>query len=198
MSPARAPRADAVRNRKQILAAAKEQVTLRGHGVGMDEIAMAAGVAVGTLYRHFPTKSDLVAAVVADDVTHVANDAEAACERVASGARAGEEVIAFFGRVIEQSATNYAVKAAVQVLGANPGHQADERRASRAVAKLIRTAQAEGDLRPDLTIDDIYLLFSTAPTDQPAAVRTRWLALVLPGLRPDARGSARSPSRRKG
>ncbi|MEV6781756.1 TetR family transcriptional regulator [Streptomyces sp. NPDC051098] len=68
MTPGRAPRADAVRNRNKILAAAGEQITAPGPEVGMDQIAAAAGVAIGTPYRHFPTKTDLVAAVVAEFV----------------------------------------------------------------------------------------------------------------------------------
>ncbi|MFF7262461.1 TetR family transcriptional regulator [Streptomyces sp. NPDC008159] len=62
MAQTRAPRADAVRNRKRILDAAREQITLRGPDTGMDEIAAAAGVAVGTLFRYFPTQADLVVA----------------------------------------------------------------------------------------------------------------------------------------
>lgn len=59
-----ARRADAVRNRKKILTVASEQITAHGPGAGMDGIAAAAGVAVGTHHRHFPTKTDLIAAVV--------------------------------------------------------------------------------------------------------------------------------------
>ncbi|MFE2944050.1 TetR/AcrR family transcriptional regulator [Streptomyces sp. NPDC059255] len=182
MTQARAPRADAVRNRKKILAAGGEQITLHGPEVGMDEIAAAAGVAVGTLYRHFPTKTELVAAVVAEYVTHVAEDAHAALARVGAGARAVDELAAFLGRVVEVSVTDRAVKAAAQTLGAEPGDRADEDRAGAAVAALIRAGQADGDIHPDVTVDDIYLLFSTAPTDRPPAARARWLTLVVPGL----------------
>ena len=88
MTQPRALRADAVRNRNNILAAARKQITLHGPDAGMDEIAAAAGVAVGTLYRHFPTKTDLVAAVVAEYVEQVAADADAALTRATSGATA--------------------------------------------------------------------------------------------------------------
>ncbi|MEU6346404.1 helix-turn-helix domain-containing protein [Streptomyces sp. NPDC046977] len=182
MTQARAPRADAVRNRKKILTAAGEQITENGPEVGMDEIAAAAGVAVGTLYRHFPTKTDLVAAVVAEQLARVADDAEAVLARVDAGARAADELTAFLGRVVEASATDRAVKAAAQVLGAEPGDHADEARAGAAVAAVIQAGQTDGDIHPDITVGDIYLLFSTAPTDQPPAARARWLALITPGL----------------
>ncbi|MBB5783359.1 TetR/AcrR family transcriptional regulator [Nonomuraea jabiensis] len=187
MTQARAPRADAVRNRKKILAAARAQITERGPDVGMDEIAAAAGVAVGTLYRHFPTKTDLLAAVIAEYTAQVAADAEAARDRVTAGARALDEIKAFLARVVEASATNHAVKAAARTLGADTGAGTDEYRAEAALAALIQTAQADGDVHPDVTVDDIYLLFSTAPTDQPQVIRTRWLTLVLPGLTTSAR-----------
>ena len=71
MGADRPQRADAVRNRRRILDAAAEQITTRGPDVGMDDIAHAAGVAVGTLYRHFPTKADLLGAVIAQDVANI-------------------------------------------------------------------------------------------------------------------------------
>ncbi|MFD8251295.1 TetR/AcrR family transcriptional regulator [Streptomyces werraensis] len=190
MTQARAPRADAVRNRKKILTAAGEQITAHGPDVGVDEIAAAAGVAVGTLYRHFPTKTDLIAAVVTEYVARVADDAEDALARVADGTgRALDELTGFLGRVVEQSVTDRAVKAAAQTLGAETGNHVDEDRAGSAVAGLIRAGQADGDIHADVTVNDIYLLFSTAPTDQPAAARARWLALVTPGLTAQARQS---------
>jgi AcrR family transcriptional regulator len=182
VTQARAPRADAVRNRRKILVAAGEQITEHGPDVGMDRIAAAAGVAVGTLYRHFPNKTDLVAAVVADCVARVADDVESALVRVAAGARAVDELTACLGRVVEMSVTDRAVKAAARALGAAPGDSAAEDRASAAVAALIRVGRVSGDIHPDVTVDDVYLLFSTAPTDRPADARARWLALVTPGL----------------
>lgn len=55
-------------------------------------------------------------------------------------------------------------------------------RAGTALAELLRLGQDAGDIRPHITLDDIYLLMATAPTDQPAQVRHRWLALILPGI----------------
>jgi AcrR family transcriptional regulator len=182
MPQARAPRADAVRNRSKILEAAREQITLHGPQIGMDEIAAAAGVAVGTLYRHFPTKTDLVTAVITQNVDDVADQAEAARARAASGARPIDELAAFLSYVVEASATDRAVKTAAQALGAQPTNTAGEDRASTALAALIRAGQADGDIQPDVCVDDLYLLFTSAPTDREPAARARWLSLVLRAL----------------
>jgi len=155
---------------------------MHGPDAGMDEIAAAAGVAVGTLYRHFPTKTDLVAAVVAEYTTYVAEAAETARERLATGARAVDEITDFLAVVTEAIAINHAVKAAARALGADPVDRDAEARAGAALAALIQAGQADGDIHQDVTVDDIYLLFSAAPTNQPSAARTRWLTLVLTGL----------------
>ncbi|WP_313663227.1 helix-turn-helix domain-containing protein [Cellulosimicrobium cellulans] len=183
MSQPRSRRADAVRNRGRILAAAREQISASGQDAGMDEIARSAGVAVGTLYRHFPNKTDLVAAVIAEYVAEVADDAEAALERARQGARAVDEVVGFLDRVAESTAHNHAVKVAARALGVEGhGEQPDEERAGAAIGELIRLAQRAGDIRPSVTVADIYLLVGTAPMDQPASVRQRWLELILPGI----------------
>src|SRR5687767_8360315 len=59
----RAPRADAVRNREAVIEAARKVMGAEGLEAGMDDIARAAGVGVGTVYRHFPNKDDLMAAL---------------------------------------------------------------------------------------------------------------------------------------
>src|SRR3954447_17214320 len=64
----RPQRADARRNRERILAAAREAFANDGREVQMPDVARAAGVGVGTLYRHFPAKEDLVRALVCDKV----------------------------------------------------------------------------------------------------------------------------------
>ena len=179
-------RADAVRNRARIMTAAREQLTEHGPGVSMEQIAAASGVAVGTLYKHFPNKTDLVAAVVATSFAAVADDAEASLQRAGQGSPAMAEFTGFLTRLMETAAHAHAVKAAAQALNADhPAHpaiQEVETRAARPLAQLIHTAQAQGDLRADFSVDDLRLLFFTFPTDQPPAARARWLTLLLTGL----------------
>lgn len=182
MTQARTPRADAVRNRKKILDAAREQIALHGPEIGMDEIAAAAGVAVGTLYRHFPNKTDLVAAAVAEHIEGMTAEAEAAVGRVASGARAVDEITGFIEHVVEACAVDHAVNVAALSLGADQADKALRQRATDALAALVQAGQADGDINPDVTAADMFLLFSTAPADQPAAIRARWITLILSGL----------------
>lgn len=183
MSQIRPLRADAVRNRRKIVDAAQAQITAHGPDVGMDEIARAAGVAVGTLYRHYPTKTDLVAAVISEYVSEIAVDAEATLERARNGARAVDEVIGFLSRVAESAAHIHAVKTAARGLGVvGHGDTTAETRAGNALGELLVLGQASGDIRPGVTVADVYLLMATAPADQPDPVRRRWLELILPGI----------------
>lgn len=182
MTQARSPRADGIRNRANILAAGRELIAAHGAEVSMSQIATEAGVAVGTLYRHFPAKADLVAAVVSEYVTSIAERAEHARDRVTDGADALEEFTGFLTHVVESSVTVNAVKAVGDTLDAGHGDQHAEQRAAAALSSLIHAGQVSGDIHPDVTVADVYLLFASAPTEQATPVLRRWLTLVLPGL----------------
>ncbi|MFE6621103.1 TetR/AcrR family transcriptional regulator [Streptomyces sp. NPDC057740] len=186
MTSPRPLRADAARNRARIMTAAHEQITEHGPEVSMEQIAAAASVAVGTLYKHFPNKTDLVAAVVAASFETVADDAENCLQRTNEGAPAMTELTGFLTRLMDTVAHNHAVKAAAYAVNADhtahPAMQEVETRATHALDQLVRAAQLQGGLRADFTVDDLYLMLSTVPADQPPAARSRWLALLLTGL----------------
>jgi AcrR family transcriptional regulator len=177
-------RADAVRNRAKILDAARTEIATQGPEVAMEAIAATAGVAVGTLYRHFPTKTDLVGAVLAEYVDQISTEAEAALDRARSGTSPLTATIEFLHEVIRISAINEAAKSAAPALGA--AADVDETRAAAAVSDLINLGIAAGQIRPDLTVADIYLLISAAPLNQKEPARARWAELVLPCLTADA------------
>lgn len=172
-------RADAARNRAAIVAAARELIVVGGGDAGMDEIAARAGVAVGTLYRHFPTKGELVAAIMAELGTAIGTLLDAAVSRVDAGvATAHEEIAALLRRVVIDMADDRVLRDAA---GALPPEV--ERRAREVLSRLVAAARAEGALQPDVTVDDLTLLLATAPGDgTPETRRARWVTLVLRAL----------------
>ena len=178
-----ARRADAVRNRTAILEAAKQLVTEQGAEVAMGEIARVAGVAVGTLYRHFPNKADLLAAVVNEYVEALADDAQGAWERVESGrSEADQELLDFLERALEMIARSHAAKTVARALGAEVEYAEPETRATKALGCLIEAGRSSGRLRRDLTVSDLYILMVFYPGEGSVEVRRRWLELIRPGL----------------
>ena len=182
----KARRADAERNQANILRAARTLISARGPDVGMDEIARESGVAVGTLYRHFPTKTDLVKAILTDHVTTIVEDLEAASTRVEQGSPALPEMMAQLEQVAASVGQDRAIKAAATNL-ANDAMRDLERRAMAALTRLVEAAHGEGTLYPDVTPADLALLVTTLPGDDvPEPARRRWLQLVIRGLTPPA------------
>ena len=179
-------RADAVRNRTAILQAARQLVSEQGAEVAMGEIARAAGVAVGTLYRHFPNKADLLAAVVSEYVEALADAAQGAWERVEEGrSDAAQELLDFLERALEMIARSHAAKSVARALGAEVEYTEPETRATEALGRLIEQGRASGRLRADLTVSDLYILMVFYPGEGSAEIRQRWLELIRPGLLED-------------
>ena len=137
----------------------------------------------GTLYRHFPNKADLLAAVVNEYVEALADDAQDAWERVEAGqAEADQELLGFLERALEMIARRHAAKTVAQALGADVEYAEPETRATEALGHLIEAGRASGRLRRDLTVSDVYVLMVFYPGDGSVEVRRRWLELVRPGL----------------
>jgi len=177
-------RVDAARNRSQILAAARSRIAEQGPDASMDAIAEAAGVAVGTLYRHYPTKADLVSAVIEDSLGGFADAAERAAAAVQKGSDALAELAALFAVYAEQHAQDRALKAASSVLGVPTPDDVTQypagsaaHRAGTAVAHLLDAARVAGSVRDDLTLDDLTMLLAAMPDADPQ--RARYVQLVL-------------------
>jgi len=185
-------RIDAARNQVRILDVARRLVGAQGPDVAMDDIAREAGVAVGTLYRHFPTKAALVEAVVRDSLEQLADAAEAAAARAADGGDAVAELGDLFRVVARRHSEDAAVKEAAASLGADaPGVDgrfdgepgAPKARAWGAIVRLLDLAVAAGSVRPDLTPADLLMFVAGVPRD-PACPeqRDRYVEIVLDGV----------------
>jgi AcrR family transcriptional regulator len=182
----RVQRADARRNREAVLEAARERFGADGLEVGMEEIARAAGVGVGTVYRHFPTKDDLIAALVHDHFARLAAAGEAAleeddpwrafCEFMRWSARQGREN-----------------RALGEFLSSTPelGEiEARETGLAEATEKLVRKAQRDGRMRKDLILADVPTLLCgmsaiTAAHEDSIAAQNweRFVEIALDGMR---------------
>ncbi len=191
-------RSDAARNRARILEVARDLIGREGSGVSMDAIAAEAGVAVGTLYRHHPTKAALVEAVIGHSLDQLAEATVAATARVGQGAPAGEEAARLFALVARRYAVDRAVKEAAASMGAYSPVTAygpdivlpadsPELRAWEAIQDLLAAAQREGSVRADLTPADLMALLAGVPASGvPDRVRDRYIDVVLAGMRAPA------------
>jgi AcrR family transcriptional regulator len=184
-APDRAPRADALRNRAALVTAAVEVLGRRGLDAPLDEIATAAGVGNATLYRHFPTRRDLVQAVFAEEMARYA----AAVERALAEPDPWEGVRGYLAEICAVQAENRAL--ADLVVSAE---YTDETRPT-AVAhlrELLERARAAGRLRADFAIEDVaVLLMANAgvvrhTAEHAAAASSRLVALLLDGLAAEA------------
>jgi len=167
-------RADARRNLDRVLAAAAEAFAEGGPGVSVDEIARRAGVGHATVFRRFPTKDALIAAVVEARLAELALLAEAALARDDVGA-AFED---FVWQVAELHARDRGLHDCLARGGELPGSAALHEAGSRLVAR----AQAAGAVRTDVTPDDVEALLGAAIKAAPPDRWRRHVEVVLAGL----------------
>jgi len=186
-------RADARRNREAVLAAARELFAEQGVEAQMPDVARAAGVGVGTVYRHFPTKDDLVAALVAQRF-----------ERLADKVREGLEMDDPWEGVAELIRFAARIQADDRALCDVMGSRGELMYASALAVglpeltdRLVKRAQRSGKLRRDLTWEDIPMIAcGLGPITQvetgPAIGRwPRLVEIILDGLK--APGSGKLP-----
>jgi AcrR family transcriptional regulator len=188
-------RKDAERNRERIARVARELIAIRGADVSMEAIACGADVAVGTLYRHYPTKADLVAAVIEHAVEQVAELTLAADAAIVAGGDAREELAKLLRELAARGAESRTLRATALTLGVPyqlrpeesppaPGSRMDTVLA--ALDRILDAARAAGVVRPDATRMDITVLLRgvlDVELDEPA--RERYVEIILAGLQPD-------------
>jgi AcrR family transcriptional regulator len=150
-----ATRSDALRNRAKLVAAARELFARNGVAVSVEEITHRAGVGMGTLYRHFKTKDELIDAVLEDAFAEIL----ALGERAAAADDAWAGLQAFFESVLELRFQNRGVRELI-ASGDRGAHHAEMRKRIRPVIRrLIERAQAQGTLRRDFELDDVSFVF---------------------------------------
>jgi AcrR family transcriptional regulator len=187
-------RADAQRNREAVLTAAREVFAEQGLEAPLEEIARRAGVGIGTLYRRFPTRPDLIDAILATTIDGMIGTAEAALRM--------PDAWAGFVHYLEETGRRQASDRAINDMMSMRLPRARQtetarRRLFELTTRIIERAQASGQLRADLTQEDLALIawantriVQAAHGIAPDAWR-RHLALMLDGLR--AEGAAPLP-----
>jgi AcrR family transcriptional regulator len=193
-------RADARRNREAVLKAAKELFAEQGVDAQMPDIAKAAKVGVGTVYRHFPTKDDLIEALVAARFERIREFGEHAL------VKAQEQPWEAFRDYMELSVELQANDRALSEVMCSQPDMMEAHAISSGVwelsEKLLGLAQKSGDLRKDAAVEDVPMIIcglghvtqaALAGEMAPGMSWERFLAIVLDGLR--APGFGRLPDR---
>jgi AcrR family transcriptional regulator len=181
------PRRDAVRNRQKLLDAGRE-VFAEDPGAPFEEIARRAGVGIGTLYRHFPTRDALVEVIYAEHIDEVL----AAAEEAADAENAWDGLVAFLERVLELQARNLPLRDVFLRHGADTALAERRRLIQPALVRLVARGREQGVVRDDFTLGDLSLaLWSFAPIFEATSgvapeVWRRHLQILLDGMRPAA------------
>lgn len=185
---ARTQRADARRNRGKVLDAARKAFAEDGLDVRVEKVARKAGVGVGTVYRHFPTKEDLLQALADDRFAGLAEAARTALD----DSDAWNGFSEFMRYSAEVMAGDRALSEAMDQRPEMCGQAAEDVKLLEIVGELIERAQAEGALRLDVVPEDVPSLIcglgrATRETEgRPSMSWERYLAIILAGLRPPA------------
>jgi AcrR family transcriptional regulator len=179
-------RADARRNREAVLAAARERFGECGLDCQMDDIARTAEVGVGTVYRHFPTKEDLIAALVADRFERLAERAEQAL-------RQRDPWQAFCDLIRHSAAVTVRDRALSEFISWHPElgqHEAVRSGLADLTAQLMANAQRAGGMRDDAVVEDVPTLICAlgavtagASGKMPELNWERYVEIMLDGLR---------------
>jgi len=195
----RKPRADSVRNRERVLEAAKAVFSAGGSDASLEAVAKRAGVGIGTLYRHFPTREALFEAVYRREVEQLSEFAEQLksapepIDALRRWLRANVELVATKKGMIA------ALALAVQTSSELYAYSFD--RLTKAVGTLLHRAVAAGEIRADVSAEDLLraLIGMCYLHEQPGWQSTvlRLMDVFIDGLRipPDAARKA-SPARR--
>jgi AcrR family transcriptional regulator len=185
-------RADARRNRERVLTAAAVVFSEHGRDAQMDDVASRAGVGVGTVYRHFPTKEALMEALAVDRFEKIIAAGKAALEledpweAFVTSVQTGAELL---------TADRSFTEVVGELQGPMPLPAEVLEDMNQTFGALLRRAQESGDLRADLVLDDISMImcgigFATRKPHQCVQAWRRHVAIILDGLRASSASGA--------
>ena len=185
---ARKPRADSLRNREQLLEAAKAAFNAVGADVPLEEIAQRAGLGIGTLYRHFPTRDALMAAVYRREVEQLS----ASAGSLLAERPAGEALKAWLHLLVDYMATKRVIAPALRASSGegSAAYAQGGPAITEAMNRLSHAAIASGDIRGDLGPEDLYRMVVALsygfdqPDWEPSA--RRLIDILMAGLKPQA------------
>lgn len=188
--PQRKPRADAERNRLRLLDTAKTAFAVRGPEASLEDIAQTAGVGIGTLYRHFPNRDALIAAVYRNETEQLVQAAKALSDDLPPLAALREWLLVF----IDYIATKQGMYAALNSLagGTSDLYAVSGAQIRDAIEMLTGHAAANGDIR--IEIDALDLLRAVASVANPGSgpnwktSATGLVDILLAGLKTTSKG----------
>ncbi len=181
----RRPRADSLRNRERLLEAATQIFSQGGPQASLEAVARLAGVGIGTLYRHFPTREALFEAVYRHEVDHLADLAE----ELATGSDPVEALRTWLHANVRLVAAKKGMIEGLQLVahGSSELKAYSLERLTQAIALLRERAVAADAIRADVTAEDLLrtllgIFYSQGPVDwQPTALRM--VDVFVDGLR---------------
>ena len=181
----RKPRADAIRNRERVLEAAKTVFSAGGPEASLEAVARAAGVGIGTLYRHFPAREALFEAVYRREVQQLADLAE----QLKQQAQPVDALRRWMRSIVKFVATKKGMSAALALAAYKPSdlfsYSFDQ--LTRAVGGLLDRAIAAGEIREDISPEDLIraLVGMCYMHDQPGWQKSvlRLVDVFIDGLR---------------
>lgn len=185
-SAARKPRADGQRNRERLVTTAKAAFAELGANVSLDEVARRAGVGIGTLYRHFPTRDAIVEAVYRREVEQLAGSAT----RLLGSLPPGEALHEWMRLFVDYIATKKVMASALGSIvgGATELYASSASQITNAMSLLVDRAGAIGDIRPEVDPNDLlralvgFTYGNTSPGWRGSALRL--IDILMDGLRP--------------
>ena len=183
--PAGQLRADARQNHARLVAAATQAFAEKGAEAPLEDVARRAGVGIGTLYRHFPTRLDLQAAVFRSQVDTICGEGRALLDAESSPG------VAFIGWIRNLAAYFAAKRGVSKVVMDGLGKDSELLRACsttmrETTQRLLTRAQEAGIIRPDITAIDILRLMHgiSVSTETAPELGDRLLSIMLDGLAP--------------